>query len=130
MTRKPTHPYPIVWSIFLALLMLAILGCGRSTDLATDISGKWKSAQNSDQVEIYLTKEASSLTIGGQTIDVHHIKQHADLTGAMKGTLDREVYYSVKTGLMVKLHVLSKVKGLANLTIDRKYLLKSLTPKK
>jgi len=67
MTRKPTHPYPIVWSIFLALLMLAILGCGRSTDLATDISGKWKSAQNSDQVEIYLTKEASSLTIGGQT---------------------------------------------------------------
>jgi hypothetical protein len=47
--------------------MLAILGCGRSTDLATDISGKWKSAQNSDQVEIYLTKEASSLTIGGQT---------------------------------------------------------------
>jgi hypothetical protein len=67
MTRKTTHQYRIKWSVFLAFIMFVIVGCGSSTDLATDISGKWKSEQGNDRVDINLTKEASSLTIDGQT---------------------------------------------------------------
>jgi len=62
-----THKHRIKWSVFLALFMLIIFGCGSSSDLATEVSGKWKNEQGNNRVDIHLTKEASSLTIGGQT---------------------------------------------------------------
>ena len=52
------------------------------------------------------------------------------LKGGVTGTLHRKVWYAVNNGMMLKLHVLSKGTGLASLTIDRKYTLASLTPKK
>jgi hypothetical protein len=67
MSRQLTPKHSITLSICLALALVVIVGCGSSTDLATDISGKWKSEQGSEKVDIDLTKEASSLTIGGQT---------------------------------------------------------------
>ena len=51
----------------LFIVMLAISGCGGSSDLATEVSGKWKLEQGSRMVDINLAKDASSLTIDGRT---------------------------------------------------------------
>lgn len=72
----------------------------------------------------------TKLTIGGQPISAHHLLQKANFKGGVSGTLNREVWYAVGNGMMLKLHVKSHGTGLADLTIDRKYTLASLTPKK
>jgi hypothetical protein len=71
-----------------------------------------------------------ALDIGGQKVRTHYLRQRAEYGGAMKGKLYRQVWYDVDTGMMVKLHVQSTGRGIADMDIDRKYTLASLTPKK
>ena len=51
----------------LFILIWAILGRAQGSDLLTEISGKWKAEQGSDVVDIQLSKEIATLTIGGHT---------------------------------------------------------------
>lgn len=69
------------------------------------------------------------LEIEGKKIPAHRLRMAAKYGGGVKGTLDRDVWYSVDTGMMLKLNVKSLGTGLANMTIDRQYTLASLTPK-
>lgn len=78
-----------------------------------------------DVTYVGLTK----LKIGGQMVPAHQLKQSAKYGGAMRGTLDREVWYAVDTGMMLQLKVKSLGSGLGSLTIDRQFTLASLTPK-
>lgn len=71
----------------------------------------------------------TSLDIGGRKVPAHHLKQYATYTGGMKGNLDREIYYAVDSGMMLRLHEKSLATGLAKMQFDRQYTLASLTPK-
>jgi len=71
----------------------------------------------------------TKLTIGGRSVSAHHLQQAADFKGPVSGTMTREVWYAVDTGLMLKLHIKSQGSGVASVTIDRQYTLASLTPK-
>ena len=52
----------------LFIVMLTISGCSSSSsDLATEVSGKWKLEQGTGTVDINLAKDASSVTIDGRT---------------------------------------------------------------
>jgi ABC-type oligopeptide transport system substrate-binding subunit len=53
----------------LVAFMLIITGCGDSTDLPTQVSGKWQNENNNDIIDIHLAKESSSLTIDGRTFN-------------------------------------------------------------
>ncbi|MGD9329700.1 MAG: hypothetical protein PVJ53_00230 [Desulfobacterales bacterium] len=67
MTRKTVKIDPIKSLAISLILILAIFGCGNSSDLPLEVSGKYKSEQGSDVMDIQLTKEVASLTINGQT---------------------------------------------------------------
>lgn len=73
--------------------------------------------------------DQATLTIGGRRVRAHHVREHANYNGSVKGTLDREVWYAVDTGMMLQLRILSVGKGMANITIDSAYTLTSLKPK-
>ncbi|MFH2005079.1 MAG: hypothetical protein ABI333_00700 [bacterium] len=82
-------------------------------------------------LELHITYVGvTKLDIGGRQVSAHHLRQNARFTGPVSGTLNREVWYAVDTGLMLKLHVKSQGSGMATVTIDRRYTLASLTPKK
>ncbi|MDY0000165.1 MAG: hypothetical protein RBU30_02605 [Polyangia bacterium] len=71
----------------------------------------------------------TSLDIGGKKVPAHHLSQSASYTGGVAGKLDREVYYSADSFMMLKLHEKSVAGGLATMKFDREYVLESLTPK-
>lgn len=67
MHRQLTNLYAIKPLAILFLFLFAIVGCGTSGDLATEVSGKWQTEQGGGRVDIHLAKDASSLTIDGRT---------------------------------------------------------------
>jgi hypothetical protein len=67
MNRQFAALHLIISMAVLAALMLTTTGCGSSTDLTTQVSGKWKNEKNGGIVDIQLSQESSSLTIDGRT---------------------------------------------------------------
>ena len=51
--------------LFLIAFIATISGCGGDADLETQLSGKYKAAENGDTVDIQLAKESASLTLDG-----------------------------------------------------------------
>ncbi len=72
----------------------------------------------------------TKVTIEGKPVSAHHLKQETRYTGAMAGSMKRELWYAVDTGMMLKLKIHSAGSGIATLTIHREYLLTSLKPKR
>jgi hypothetical protein len=72
----------------------------------------------------------TKVEIEGKLIPAHHLRQVTHYKGAMSGTMKREIWYAVHNGMMLKLKIHSQGSGVATLTIDREYLLKSLRPKR
>ncbi|MBU1240606.1 hypothetical protein KJ865_12920, partial [Myxococcota bacterium] len=69
-----------------------------------------------------------TLDIGGQKLQAHHVIQTSSWTSAVSGSLKREVWYTVDTGLMVKLTIKSLGEGIISMESDTQYELTSLTP--
>ncbi|MGD8703751.1 MAG: hypothetical protein PVG51_15710 [Desulfosarcina sp.] len=69
MNRQFASLHSIVPLAIMVAVMLILTGCGSSTDLPTQVSGKWQNENNGDIIDIHLAKESSSLTIDGRTFN-------------------------------------------------------------
>ena len=80
MNRQFAAYHSIIPMAVLVAFMLTITGCGSSTDLTNQLSGKWKNEKNGGIVDIHLAKESSSLTIDGHTFSgvVENIDKGSD----------------------------------------------------
>ena len=70
------------------------------------------------------------ITIGGQKVRAHYLRQISEMSGPMKGRMVREVWYAVDTGLMLRMRVKGQGAGLATVKVDQTYTLASLSPKR
>lgn len=67
MSRQSTTVKPIKSMTMLFTLILIIAGCGGGSDLATEVSGKYRIEPGNGEVAISLSTDASTLTIDGRT---------------------------------------------------------------
>lgn len=70
------------------------------------------------------------LTIGGERVMAHHLKIRRVFKDGVTGAMERHLWYSLESGLLLKHRTKSVAKGMLDVTIDQEFQLLSLTPKK
>jgi hypothetical protein len=69
-----------------------------------------------------------SVDVGGARVDGWHVRRHTVVSGGQRGTLVRDAWFAVDTGLLLRLDVESRTSGLADHTEISSLVLTSLVP--